>query len=102
MQLEDIKARQRATLDTLIAERRRGLGERDRGPSRRRAQPRPVSGGLLHPVWPRAVETGGPKPVDDEAFAVFASDLVKLAALLIGAGLVGAAVIGWRLGWWLA
>lgn len=82
MQLDDIKARQRATLDTRIAERRRAMGGRDL-PGR--------------PAWPRSVEAELPEADEDELYGACAWRLVEVIALIV-AGLVVAGAVGW----WLA
>ena len=99
MQLDDIKARQRATLDTRIAERRRAMGGRDLpGPSRWRDPRRPVVTGFQGRLaWPRSVEAELPEADEDELYGACAWRLVEAIALIV-AGLVVAGAVGW----WLA
>jgi hypothetical protein len=96
MSIADNKARQRAELDHLIAERRRAVGDLN-DPLLRRPRvgvqpPRP---------WPRPGDARRRLAEPDEAFGAFAWCLVQLTGLVL-LGLVFVGVLGWRLGWWLA
>jgi len=99
MQITDIKARQRAQLDALVAERRAVFGDSavPSRPRRRRTPPPPAP----PTSWSRATLPVRPGPDEDDTFGAFAWFLVQLTGLLL-AGLALLGALGWRLGWWLS
>ena len=97
MSIADNKARQRAELDHLIAERRRAVGDMNDPLLRRRRvgvqPPRP---------WPRPGDAQGRLADPDDAFGACAWALVKATGLFLLLALALVGVLGWRLGWWLS
>lgn len=93
MQVTDIRARQRAELNKLIADRQRVVGDaNDRLFIRRAPAPAPSA----------STEAQGRLADPDDAFGACAWALVKATGLFLLLALALVGVLGWRLGWWLS